>query len=271
MSTMEVIDMDAGEGDEFLEAVLAEPEAKGKAKKSPREEESTVKQVLKRAEKEVKQKSKEEIRAHQAKVERIQRTLNNTRFKTYLEDNDYRYTARELRGMSLAELEELDERIRSCLANKNPAEVITAAHQFGVMMLETTSQRAPFNRYADLTGLSAIAANNDELLDILALLEIDYGMTSILSPEQRYALTMAKLAMTVNSQNQARKMVEAKMAEYQARMNPTPSPSPEMEPEPEPEEEEVQVLSISRLAAAKDEAKTEEGAGLGLGGTESDR
>ena len=175
MATMEVIDVE-GDGDEFLQAAMADPEPKGK--QSQKSEVRETKQVFKEMAK--KSMTKEEVREHQAKIERVRRWLTHPKFKTHLEDNDYRYTARELRAMNMAELEELEERIRSCVDNRHPAQIITMAHQFGVNVLEGLSQKAPLNRYADLSGLSAIANGDDELGDILAILEINYGVVSIL-------------------------------------------------------------------------------------------
>lgn len=244
--------------DEFLEAAMAptEKEVKEEKKKQKeKEKQEKVPKEHKRAFDELAKEiskakpSKEELQKHQGLILTIRKFLTRPAWQEYLEDSGFKYTPKDLRGMSTEELEELLERIETTITNRHPSSMLAFAQDFGLSVVEAISQRPPLKQKFDLAGLSEIARQDEELQDAIAVLDIKYGTQTLLSPEKRYMFCLAKLAYLVSQQNAAR---NAMLAQAQAQAYPQGFPQaqvpPQMQPMYDVQEEEKSPGSLHSMS-----------------------
>ena len=245
------------EGSAFDEALNGSAQAAAATVKPPKKSPEQKKQervAEKLIEKAADAPSKEDTMKHQKLLLQLTRWGAHERFSSYLKDHGFELTASKLRDKRITELEELLERVKVTIASKHQSKFISTIALGGVGIVENVTTRIPRIREKfDITGTSLALAQNEQFMDLLAQLEMEYSSVSTLSPEKMLLLTVGQTMMMANQTNQASKMLKAQLAAAaQAAQAPeassfseTNGASQEPEDEPEPTSSAQSAESVS--------------------------
>lgn len=158
-------------------------------KEVKKEEKRNKKQMDTMIKKTINSKSKEEVEKEEELIAKLGRMLNGDRSKAYLSAHGFDTDAKKLRGKSIAELEELEIRIKTCWNAKSGSTWLTKMYAFGLGSIEQITQASPvLKERCDLMGLTAEVLRNEEILDCLEELSWSFGSFGSLSPEKRIIL-----------------------------------------------------------------------------------
>lgn len=241
-SKVEQFTIEAADSDDLLDAVTnagkeeQEAQEAKKAKKKKHTEKANAPE-FKEAVKALKEKrTDEEIQKQAAIIDTLLKYYNHPRFHDLLVARGFEEQMKptNLKKLSIPELEELLTAVKAYVANKNDVNIISYGYFFAVGQLESSSITAPLNRFLpDLTGISQLLKENDQVADALAELEIQNGNFLQLSPTKRLLLSTVFAMVTAGTLNkQKRDLAEmiaaAAVAEQQAKVD-DEAPEPEDE------------------------------------------
>lgn len=101
----------------------------------------------------------------------IQRYQKSKRFQEYLSEYGICYTAQELKGMNMEELEGALGQIRYLIANRSGGSMIAKGIEQGLIQVEKGAR--PF---VNIEGLSGACSNNPEYLDCLEQICVEHDV-----------------------------------------------------------------------------------------------
>jgi hypothetical protein len=142
-----------------------------------------------------------EIEKHQGLLLQIDRYRLSKRFEEALHASGLRLTGIE--DYDVEQLQELVTRIRTVVGSRSGAggSLMGAGILIGTGIVE---RHELTNQYVNIQGLSQALSQNQEFLDIVEQLSIDYSFMSTLSPEKRLAIVMFKMGAQMNAINAMR-------------------------------------------------------------------
>lgn len=201
MSSVEVIDCSASNQDP---AMNPDPLAEMPASTAPPVSKKEAKKIVKVYASTECRTDVEDVKTSQELIMRITNYLNSPRFRDYLVSLDLKATPAELRKMSTEQLVEFLERVKVAVNAKNPSGFIQHMTLMGLGFAEQASQHPHIKPRFDLEGLNAHLQQDQEFLDTLAQVDIEYGSVLGLSPEKRILLILGKQCMFVSQVNKLR-------------------------------------------------------------------
>ena len=152
--------------------------------------------------------SPEELQQKQQLIIQISRFRDSSRFANFLNSLGFNLSPTHLKTMDISQLEDLLIELKSSIQNKNGSKFIDESYFMIMSMLENISKHPKFNKYADLSGLSKSARENDELLDTLECLNLMYSDLGQLSPEKKLVFLTGSCILQTASLNKMLKNIQ---------------------------------------------------------------
>lgn len=147
--------------------------------------------------------SKEDAEKHQGTILILTRYGAHPRFQKYLKDLGFSFD--HLNDKPLDELEELLTRVKMACANKTPSSIVGLGVHIAATTLEGVCLKPEINEVFDPSGLAMVLANDPQMQDIIAELDLNYGAMAMVSPESRLLMTIAMTATTLAKVNKMKK------------------------------------------------------------------
>ena len=110
--------------------------------------------------------------------------------------------------MDISQLEDLLIELKSAIQNKNGSKFIDESYFMVMNMLENVSKHPRFSQYADLSGLSKSARENNELLDTIEVLSLMYSDLGQLTPEKKLVFLTGSCILQTASLNKMLKNIQ---------------------------------------------------------------
>ena len=152
--------------------------------------------------------SPEEIETKQKLIIQISRFRDSSRFANFLNSLGFNLSATHLKSMDIGQLEDLLLELKSAIQNKNGSKFIDESYFMILNMVENISKHPKFNKYADLSGLSKSAHENDEILDVIECLSLMYSDMGQLSPEKKLVFLTGSCILQTASLNRMLKNIQ---------------------------------------------------------------
>lgn len=197
-------DFFAGMGDESKEEEEQQPKKKGrpakvKIPKSPRVPKAVAAKV---AEAKVDiQALTEEEQEHIKLLTILNRYASNPRFGEWLKNNGFKMLfSSSLHKKKNGELTDLLKQVRFSLNNRTNDTMIDTMVKGGLETMETLTTKLSKNKI-DLTGMTMELYGNEEWVDTLELLKLEYLNFSTMDPKLKFALMTMKVGLGVAAKN----------------------------------------------------------------------
>jgi len=152
--------------------------------------------------------SPEELQQKQQLIIQISRFRDSSRFANFLNSLGFNLSPTHLKTMDISQLQDLLIELKSAIQNKNGSKFIDESYFMILNMVENISKHPKFNKYADLSGLSKSARENDELLDTLECLNLMYSDLGQLSPEKKLVFLTGSCILQTASLNKMLKNIQ---------------------------------------------------------------
>lgn len=152
--------------------------------------------------------SPEELQQKQQLIIQISRFRDSSRFANFLNSLGFNLSPTHLKSMDIGQLEDLLIELKTAIQSKNGSKFIDESYFMIMSMLENISKHPKFNKYADLSGLSKSARENDELLDTLECLNLMYSDLGQLSPEKKLVFLTGSCILQTASLNKMLKNIQ---------------------------------------------------------------
>lgn len=127
----------------------------------------------------------------------LRRYNNSQRFGTYLQENGFKLEAKTLPRKSIEELESILNRVRFAVANKGDGTFSDVLLKKMFVFAETVITKQS-GKKANLTGLQQTLWQNEQFLDDLECLKLEYLSFAYVDYKYRLLGTIIQTAMTVN-------------------------------------------------------------------------
>ena len=143
-----------------------------------------------------------DIEKHQEHVLMLSRYGAHERFSEYLGKLAFELKPSALKKKSLNELEELLQRVRTSVSNKNVSDVFTELSFGAIQAAETIVTVSRLGETVRLKGITDVLKEDETFLDLLSMIELENQNLSYVSPYVRMIYTVATAGMKVHGINQ---------------------------------------------------------------------
>jgi hypothetical protein len=191
----------------------------------------------------------EQLKVRMNNINLMQRYIKNPRFADYLQKMGLDWSTAEIKKMTDAEVEGYLDTIRHAVNNKQTSNFWTQLYFTGTSIVEGVTQIPTVKPRFDLLGLTAALQSNDEFLDTLTALELEYGDQTAMSAEKRLFVMTASAALQVAGMNKQKHLSLAEMKKKLASAGSPPPAAPQAPPAPNP-------LAPGVQAAFQDDSKS---------------
>jgi len=160
-----------------------------------------VKQVMKEVMKTTSRKSDEEVKDHQSLVIMLSRYGQSKRFSDYLKSMNFNLSVTHLKGLDTPDLEELLQRVKTSIDNKNTS-AFWEDLAFGVIQTaEVITTSTNIGKRIKIQGLTEALKGDETMLDLIEQIELENQNLAYTSPYVRLVYSIATSAMKVHSIN----------------------------------------------------------------------
>jgi len=143
-----------------------------------------------------------DIEKHQEHVLMLSRYGAHERFSEYLGKLAFELKPSALKKKSLNELEELLQRVRTSVSNKNVSDIFAELSFGAIQAAETLISVSRLGETVRLKGITDVLKDDETFLDLLSLIELENQNLSYVSPYVRMMYTVSTAAMKVHAINQ---------------------------------------------------------------------
>lgn len=163
------------------------------------------------------------------RIDLMQHLMNmgkHPRFEGFLKEQGFKLTRIELEKKSIPQLESLTDEIKIAQSARYKSNFLTALALGGIKVIETIGTRnEAFKVKFDITGIHRILESNDQFLDTLAQLEMNWTSYSTMGPEVGMVVCIINAMVQANNANYAAKVAKATALAAVATMS-TAAPAP---------------------------------------------
>jgi hypothetical protein len=136
----------------------------------------------------------------------LNRYASNQRFGEWLKNNGFKMLfSSTLHKKKNPELLDLLKQVRFSLNNRTNDTMIDTMVKGGLETMETLTTKLSKNKI-DLTGMTMELYGNEEWVDTLELLKLEYLNFSTMDPKLKFALITAKVGLGVAAKNKVKQM-----------------------------------------------------------------
>jgi hypothetical protein len=202
-------------GDVLAKAPEAEEKKTTAEKKKSKFDAKEVKDFV-----ENKKSSPEEIVERQTLLLKLNRYATSNRFSEYLKDMGFDLHAKALSKKSKDELEELMIEIQTTVNAKSSSNIFLQGTLLGANVLENITQNPNIKPKLDLAGFSASIAEDQDLLDAIEAVALEYGSLCMMSPPVKVMYCLLANGARVSATNKMKAQIALRFQQQAEALRP---------------------------------------------------